>query len=85
MRSPLVNQSQESVVVIGAGAAGVFAAIACVEANPTLAVTLLEAAPVPLAKVRISGGGRCNVTHACFDPALLVNHYPRGKGPTGCL
>ena len=65
-------------MVIGAGAAGVFAAIACVEANPTLAVTLLEAAPVPLAKVRISGGGRCNVTHACFDPALLVNHYPRG-------
>lgn len=83
MRSPLVNQSQESVVVIGAGAAGVFAAIACVEANPTLAVTLLEAAPVPLAKVRISGGGRCNVTHACFDPALLVNHYPRGERPYG--
>lgn len=73
-----LSQPQESVVVIGAGAAGVFAAIACAEANPTLALTLLEAAPVPLAKVRISGGGRCNVTHACFDPALLVNHYPRG-------
>ena len=66
------------VIVIGGGAAGFFGAIACAEAYPTAQVTLLEAAAEPLGKVRISGGGRCNVTHHCFDPALLVQHYPRG-------
>jgi len=66
------------VVVIGGGAAGFFGAIACAEAHPHDRVTLLEAARQPLAKVRISGGGRCNVTHACFEPALLVQNYPRG-------
>jgi predicted Rossmann fold flavoprotein len=66
------------VVVIGGGAAGFFGAIAAAEANPDANVTLLEAAGQPLGKVRISGGGRCNVTHHCFDPALLVQHYPRG-------
>ena len=66
------------VVIIGGGAAGFFAAIACAEANPYAKVTLLEAAPQPLAKVRISGGGRCNVTHHCFEPAKLVQNYPRG-------
>jgi predicted Rossmann fold flavoprotein len=65
------------IVVVGGGAAGFFAAIACAEAHPYLQVTLLEAGQ-PLSKVRISGGGRCNVTHACFDPATLVQHYPRG-------
>lgn len=64
--------------MIGGGAAGFFGAIVCAEAHPHAQVTLLEAARDPLAKVRISGGGRCNVTHACFDPALLVQHYPRG-------
>jgi predicted Rossmann fold flavoprotein len=67
-----------SVVVIGGGAAGFFGAIACASQHPNSRVTLLEAARQPLAKVRVSGGGRCNVTHACFDPALLVQHYPRG-------
>ncbi len=66
------------VIVIGGGAAGFFGAIACAEANPDAQVTLLEAAPEPLSKVRISGGGRCNVTHHCFDPAVLMQHYPRG-------
>ncbi len=66
------------VTVIGGGAAGFFGAIACAVAHPQSRVTLLEAARQPLAKVRISGGGRCNVTHACFDPALLVQNYPRG-------
>ena len=66
------------VVVIGGGAAGFFGAIACAESHPHTQVTLLEASRQPLAKVRISGGGRCNVTHACFDPARLVQHYPRG-------
>jgi hypothetical protein len=64
-------------VVIGGGAAGFWAAIACAEAHPQAQVTLLEARQ-PLAKVRISGGGRCNVTHACFEPATLVQQYPRG-------
>ncbi|MBW4583045.1 MAG: NAD(P)/FAD-dependent oxidoreductase [Tildeniella nuda ZEHNDER 1965/U140] len=67
-----------SIVVIGGGAAGFFGAIACASRYPDSRVTLLEAARQPLAKVRVSGGGRCNVTHACFDPALLVQHYPRG-------
>ena len=66
------------VIVIGGGAAGFFGAIACAEANPNLKVTLIEAGRKPLAKVRISGGGRCNVTHHCFDPARLVENYPRG-------
>ncbi|RZM75026.1 BaiN/RdsA family NAD(P)/FAD-dependent oxidoreductase [Leptolyngbya iicbica] len=66
------------VTVIGGGAAGFFGAIAAAEANPEVQVTLLEAGAQPLSKVRISGGGRCNVTHHCFDPALLVQHYPRG-------
>lgn len=67
-----------SVVVVGGGAAGFFGAIACASRHPNSRVTLLEAARQPLAKVRVSGGGRCNVTHACFDPAILVQHYPRG-------
>nr|WP_199315287.1 NAD(P)/FAD-dependent oxidoreductase [Planktothrix sp. FACHB-1355] len=66
------------VVVIGGGAAGFFAAITCAEAHPHFSVTLLEAGREFLTKVRISGGGRCNVTHACFDPAQLVQNYPRG-------
>ncbi len=66
------------VVVIGGGAAGFFGAITCATAHPSAQVTLLEAAPEVLGKVRISGGGRCNVTHHCFDPAVLVQHYPRG-------
>jgi predicted Rossmann fold flavoprotein len=73
------------VVVIGGGAAGFFGAIATAEAYPHALVTLIEAGRQPLAKVRVSGGGRCNVTHACFDPALLVQYYPRGgkalRGP----
>ncbi|MBD0266025.1 MAG: NAD(P)/FAD-dependent oxidoreductase, partial [Tolypothrix sp. Co-bin9] len=66
------------VVVIGGGAAGFFGAIACATAHPHAQVTLLEAGHQPLSKVRISGGGRCNVTHACFDPAALGQNYPRG-------
>jgi hypothetical protein len=68
-----------TLIVIGGGAAGFFGAIAAAQANPDARVILLEKTRQPLAKVRISGGGRCNVTHACFDPALLVQHYPRGN------
>lgn len=67
------------IVVIGGGAAGFFGAAICASAHPHAQVTLLEAGRQPLSKVRISGGGRCNVTHACFDPAVLVQNYPRGS------
>lgn len=67
------------VIVLGGGAAGVFAAIHAKEASPHASVVLLEKSSSLLGKVRISGGGRCNVTHACFDPNLLVKHYPRGE------
>ena len=67
------------VVIVGGGAAGVFAAIACAEKlGATGEVTIYEATAHPLAKVRVSGGGRCNVTHACFEPRELVKKYPRG-------
>lgn len=65
--------------MIGGGAAGFFGAVTCAATYPLTQVTLLEAGRQPLSKVRISGGGRCNVTHACFDPALLVQNYPRGS------
>jgi predicted Rossmann fold flavoprotein len=65
-------------IVIGGGAAGIFAAIAAKTASPSAQVILLEKSGVLLSKVRISGGGRCNVTHACFDPAKLCENYPRG-------
>lgn len=69
---------RDRILVVGGGAAGMFGAIACAGVNPHARITLLEAGAQVLAKVRISGGGRCNVTHHCFDPALLVQHYPRG-------
>ncbi len=65
-------------IVIGGGAAGIFAAIAAKTARPGARVAVLEKSAVLLAKVRVSGGGRCNVTHACFDPTRLVKRYPRG-------
>jgi predicted Rossmann fold flavoprotein len=68
-------------VVLGGGAAGFFGAIACAEANPGRPVILLEKTGKVLAKVRVSGGGRCNVTHACESPAQLAAHYPRGSKP----
>lgn len=66
-------------IIVGGGAAGYFAAIACAEANPDCVVTIYEATAHLLAKVRVSGGGRCNVTHACFEPRELVKRYPRGS------
>ena len=69
---------QLPVVVAGGGPAGFMAAICAAEAG-VKGVHLLEATPELLHKVRISGGGRCNVTHACWDPCELVGHYPRGS------
>ncbi|MCH6258472.1 NAD(P)/FAD-dependent oxidoreductase [Puniceicoccaceae bacterium K14] len=67
------------VAVIGGGAAGFFSAITCAEAYPDAQVTIFEKSPKVLSKVRISGGGRCNVTHSCFDPKELATKYPRGS------
>lgn len=67
------------ILVAGGGAAGFFGAIACAEADPSADVTIHEATEHPLAKVRVSGGGRCNVTHACFEPLALARGYPRGS------
>jgi predicted Rossmann fold flavoprotein len=67
------------IAIIGGGAAGFFAAIACARANPENDVSIFERGSEFLTKVRISGGGRCNVTHACFDPRTLSEHYPRGE------
>ncbi len=69
--------SRAALVVAGGGPAGFLAAISAAEAG-LRDVLVLESTGEPLHKVRISGGGRCNVTHACWDPRLLVGHYPRG-------
>lgn len=68
-----------NVAVIGGGAAGFFGAIRMAEQLDDLRIVILEKGKRPLEKVRISGGGRCNVTHACFEPRPLTKHYPRGK------
>lgn len=71
--------------MVGGGAAGFFGALAAKETDPSARVTILEATAHPLAKVRISGGGRCNVTNACLEPRQLAANYPRGgrelRGP----
>jgi predicted Rossmann fold flavoprotein len=69
----------KKVMVIGGGAAGFFTAINAKEMNPELDITILEKGKEVLQKVKISGGGRCNVTHACFEPKELVQFYPRGE------
>jgi predicted Rossmann fold flavoprotein len=69
----------KTIVVIGGGAAGYMAAITCAETNSDCRVIIVERGKETLEKVRISGGGRCNVTHACYDPRELVKFYPRGS------
>lgn len=64
--------------MIGGGAAGFFGAIAAAEARPGARVLLLEKSPKLLSKVRVSGGGRCNVAPACYEVSELLKHYPRG-------
>ncbi len=66
-------------IIIGGGAAGYFAAINAAEMHPDLEVIILEGSNGVLQKVKVSGGGRCNVSHACFTPNELVEFYPRGK------
>lgn len=67
------------IAVIGGGAAGFFFAVNCAEKNPNYRITIFEKSAKLLEKVRISGGGRCNVTHACFDEKELTKFYPRGE------
>lgn len=70
---------EKHVVIVGGGAAGFFAAINIAKLNPKLKVIILERGTEVLTKVKVSGGGRCNVTHAEFDPSELVLNYPRGE------
>ena len=74
-----IMNSKYDIIIVGAGAAGFFTAINIVEKNPKLKIAILERGKEVLTKVRISGGGRCNVTHACFVPNDLVKNYPRGE------
>ncbi len=73
-----MNQNYD-LIIVGGGAAGFFTAINIAEKNPKLKIAILERGKEVLTKVRISGGGRCNVTHACFEPNELVKFYPRGE------
>ena len=70
-------QPNWDIIIVGGGPAGFFAAIHCA-ADKNQRVLIIEKANQTLGKVLISGGGRCNVTHACFDPAQLITYYPRG-------
>ena len=71
--------TQYDMIIVGGGAAGFFTAINIAEKNPKFKIAILERGKEVLTKVRVSGGGRCNVTHACFEPNELVKHYPRGE------
>ena len=71
-------EGAQKVAVIGGGAAGFFAALSAAEHHPSAHVVLFEKTAKLLSKVKISGGGRCNVTHHCFSTSALSKHYPRG-------
>ena len=77
--SKLKALDAKQIIIIGGGAAGFFAAINCAENYPDYKVLLVEKGAKGLTKVRISGGGRCNLTNACFDNNILVKNYPRGE------
>ncbi|MGB3076537.1 MAG: NAD(P)/FAD-dependent oxidoreductase, partial [Chitinophagales bacterium] len=71
--------NQKKLLVIGGGAAGFFCAVNAARLNPALQVTIAEKSGQVLQKVKVSGGGRCNVTHACFDIQEMAGCYPRGE------
>lgn len=80
--SPFYNElimSKKRLIVIGGGAAGFFCAVNAARSSPSLEVVIVEKSSKLLSKVRISGGGRCNVTHACFSIAEMIKKYPRGS------
>ena len=72
-------ETSKHLVVAGGGAAGFFCAVNAARLNPNLKVTILEKSQRLLQKVRVSGGGRCNTTHACFEISQMVKRYPRGE------
>ncbi|MEO6134806.1 MAG: NAD(P)/FAD-dependent oxidoreductase [Ginsengibacter sp.] len=69
----------KKLIVIGGGAAGFFCAVNAASNNPNLKVLIVEKSGKLLSKVRVSGGGRCNVTHACFSISEMIKKYPRGS------
>ena len=71
--------SKKRLVVIGGGAAGFFCAVNAAQLNPAMEVIILEKSNKLLSKVKVSGGGRCNVTHACYSIAEMIKKYPRGS------
>jgi predicted flavoprotein YhiN len=73
------NRKARKAAIIGGGAAGFFAALRLAEIDPNCEVHIFEKSTQLLSKVKVSGGGRCNVTHACFDSRTLVQFYPRGS------
>src|SRR6218665_466803 len=72
------NASKKTLIIIGGGAAGFFCAVNAARLHSALQVVLLEKSSKLLSKVKVSGGGRCNVTHACFSIADMIKKYPRG-------
>src|SRR3954469_5668793 len=74
-----MENKEKTLIVIGAGAAGFFCAVNAAKNNPVLKVTVLEKSSKLLSKVKVSGGGRCNVTHHCFELGELIKKYPRGQ------
>jgi predicted Rossmann fold flavoprotein len=70
---------QKILVVAGGGAAGFFCAVSAARLNSNLKVILVEKTGKLLSKVKVSGGGRCNVTHACFSISDMIKKYPRGS------
>src|SRR3954452_11430472 len=74
-----MDNIEKTLIVIGGGAAGFFCAVNAAKNNPTLKVIILEKSSKLLSKVKVSGGGRCNVTHHCFEIEELIRKYPRGQ------
>ncbi|MBC7888074.1 MAG: NAD(P)/FAD-dependent oxidoreductase [Ferruginibacter sp.] len=72
--------NKKTLAVIGGGAAGFFCAVNAARINPGLAVVIIEKTGKLLSKVKVSGGGRCNVTHGCFSMTEMIKKYPRGSG-----
>src|SRR5580658_1755384 len=75
----MMPPAERRIVIVGGGAAGFFAAITCAEQRGGDEILVLEKTAHFLSKVKISGGGRCNVTHACFDAREFTTRYPRGE------
>ncbi len=71
--------NKKRLIVIGGGAAGFFCAVNAARMNASLQVTIIEKSSKLLSKVKVSGGGRCNVTHSCFSIADMIKKYPRGN------